>query len=171
MYGIENESSSLAKQKNSHNIQTMSIFTPCFMTTTDLLGARRSCGQSTENFEKNDMENNTTNLDETTKGFLKGVATMCRSMGHTEEAAKLARRCMFAMVDHIGLNSLFLSTTPDDECSFRVRLYSRPQNWVSSCIIKTKTLYSKLELNVDFRKKNFLNAFYSKLELYVDYFI
>jgi len=39
------ESSSLAKQKNSQNIQTMSIFTPCFMTTTDLLGARRSYGQ------------------------------------------------------------------------------------------------------------------------------
>jgi len=46
---------------------------------------------STENFEKNDMENNTNNLDETTKGFLKGVATTCRSMGHTEEAAKFAR--------------------------------------------------------------------------------
>ncbi len=46
-------------------------------------------------------------------------------MGHTEEAAKFARRCMFAMVDHFGLNSLFLSTIPDDECSFRVRLYSK----------------------------------------------
>ena len=61
MYGIENESSSLAKQKklskysdyeyfdalsSNQNIQTMSIFTPCFMTTTVLLGARRSCGQS-----------------------------------------------------------------------------------------------------------------------------
>ena len=102
---------------------------------------------STENFEKIDMENNTNNLDETTKGFLKGVATTCRSMGHTEEAAKFARRCMFAMLDRYGLNSLFLSTTPDDECSFRVRLYSKPQNWVSSCIIQTKTLYSKLELN------------------------
>ena len=100
---------------------------------------------STENFEKIDMENNTNNLDETTKGFLKGVATTCRSMGHTKEAAKFARRCMFAMLDRYDLNSLFLSTTPDDECSFRVRLYSKPQNWVSSCIIKTKTLYSKLE--------------------------
>jgi hypothetical protein len=30
-----------------------------------------------------------------------------------------------------GLNSLFLTTTPDDECSFRVRLYTKPQNWVS----------------------------------------
>ncbi len=68
-------------------------------------------------------------------------------MGHTEEAAKFARRCMFAMVDHFGLNSLFLSTTPDDECSFRVRLYSKPQNWVSSCIIKAKTLYSKIRLS------------------------
>ena len=97
---------------------------------------------STGNFEKIDMESNTNNLDETTKGFLKGVATTCRSMGHTEEAAKFARRCMFAMLDRYGLNSLFLSTTPDDECSFRVRLYSKPQNWVSCCIIKTKTLYS-----------------------------
>jgi len=65
-------------------------------------------------------------------GFLKGVATSCRSMGHTKEAAKFARRCMFAMVDNFGLNSLFLSTTPDDECSFRVRLYLKPQNLVSS---------------------------------------
>ncbi len=87
---------------------------------------------STESFEKIDMENNTYNLDETTKGFLKGVQTMCRSMGHTEEAAKFARRSMFVMLDYFGLNSLFLSTTPDDECSFRVRLDLKPQNWVSS---------------------------------------
>jgi hypothetical protein len=82
--------------------------------------------------KKNDEENNTNNLDETTKGFLKGVKTSCRAMGHTKEAAKHARRCMFAMLDYFGLNSLFLRTTPDDECSFRVRLYSKPQNWVSS---------------------------------------
>ena len=104
----------------------------------------------TESFEKNDVVNNTNNLDETTKGFLKGVKTMCRSMGHTIEAAKFSRQCMFAMLDYFGLNSLFLSTTPDDECSFRVRLYSKPQNWVSSSKIKTKTLNSKLELYVDF---------------------
>ncbi len=46
---------------------------------------------SRESFEKNDDENNTNNLDETTKGFLKGVETMCRSLGHTVEAAKFAR--------------------------------------------------------------------------------
>jgi hypothetical protein len=87
---------------------------------------------STESFEKNDEENNTNNLDETTKGFLKGVKTLCRAMGHTKEAAKYARQCMFAMLVYFGLNILFLSTTPDDKCSFRVRLYSKPQNWVSS---------------------------------------
>jgi len=76
---------------------------------------------------------------------------------------------MFAMLDRYGLNSLFLSTTPDDECSFRVRLYSKAQNWVSSCIIETTALYSKLELNVDFRINFLLNAFYSKLEFYVDF--
>jgi hypothetical protein len=76
---------------------------------------------------------------------------------------------MFAMVDNFGLNSLYLSTTPDDECSFRVRLYLKPQNWVSSCKIKTKTFYSKLELNVDFRINFLLDALYSKLELYVDF--
>ncbi len=37
----------------------------------------------------------------------------------------------FAMLDHYWLNSLFWSTTPDDECSFSVRLYCKPQNWVS----------------------------------------
>ncbi len=57
-------------------------------------------------------------------------------MGHTEEAAKFARQCMFAMLDYFGMNSLFLSTTPDDECSFRVRLYLKAQNWVSSSKIE-----------------------------------
>jgi hypothetical protein len=51
-------------------------------------------------------------------------------MGHTDEAAKYARHCCFAMLDHHGLNSLFLTTTPDDECSFRVRLYAKPEDWV-----------------------------------------
>jgi hypothetical protein len=52
-------------------------------------------------------------------------------MGHTDEGAKYARRCCFAMLDYYGLNNLFLSTTTDDECSFRVRLYAKPCDWVS----------------------------------------
>jgi ribosomal protein L11 len=77
-------------------------------------------------------DNKTDHLNANTKGLLKAITTTCRAMGHTEEAAKYARRCCFAMLDHYGLNSLFLSTTPDGECSFRVRLYCKPQNWVSS---------------------------------------
>ncbi len=84
---------------------------------------------STEDFEQI-KDNNTDNLDETTKCFLKAVSTTCKAMGHTEQAAKDARRCCFAMLDYFGLNSLCLSTTPDDKCSFRVRLFCKPQYWV-----------------------------------------
>jgi hypothetical protein len=62
---------------------------------------------------------------------VKAIKTTCRAMGHLEEAAQDARRCMFAMFDYYRLNSLFLSTTTDNECSFRVRLYSKPQVRVS----------------------------------------
>jgi hypothetical protein len=86
---------------------------------------------STEDFEKI-KDNNTDNLDATTKCFLKAISTSCKAMGYTEQAAKDARRCCFPMLDYFGLNSLFLSTTPDDECSFRVRLYCKPQYWVRS---------------------------------------
>ena len=76
-------------------------------------------------------DNNNDNLNATTKGFLRAISTTCKAMGHTEQAAKDARRRCFAMVDFFGLNSLFMSTTPDDECSFRVRLYYKPHYWVS----------------------------------------
>jgi hypothetical protein len=65
-------------------------------------------------------------------------------MGHTGKAAKNAQRCCFAMLDYYGLNSLFSTTTPDDECSFRVRLYAKPCHWVSALF----TIYSISELFV-----------------------
>jgi hypothetical protein len=85
---------------------------------------------STEDFEQIN-DNSDDNLNATTKSFLKAISTTCKAMGHTEQAAKDARRRCFAMLDFFGLNSLFMSTTPDDECSFRVRLYCKPQYWVS----------------------------------------
>ena len=85
---------------------------------------------STEDFEQ--INNNCNeNLNAMTKNFLRAISTSCKAMGHTEQAAKDARRRCFAMLDYFGLNSLFMSTTPDDECSFRVRLYCKPHNWVS----------------------------------------
>jgi hypothetical protein len=74
---------------------------------------------------------NNDHLKESTQGLLKATKTSCKAMGYTDEAAKYARLCCFAMLDYYGLNSLFLSTTPDDECSFRVRLYAKSCNWVS----------------------------------------
>ncbi len=59
-------------------------------------------------------KDNTDNLHENMKGLLKAISTSCKSMGHTDEAVKYARHCCFAMLDHYGLNSLFLTTTPDD---------------------------------------------------------
>ncbi len=97
---------------------------------------------STEDFEQI-KDNNNDNLNATTKCFLKAISTSCRAMGHTEQAAKNARRRCFAMLDYFVLNSLFLSTTPDDECSIRVRLYCKPQYWVRS-------IYSKMEYFVFF---------------------
>ncbi len=76
---------------------------------------------STEDFEQI-KDNNTDNLDATTKFSLKAISTSCKAMGHTEQAVKDARWCCFAMLDYFGINSLFVSTTPDKKCSFRVRL-------------------------------------------------
>jgi hypothetical protein len=78
------------------------------------------------------QENYTDNLHENTKGLLKAISTSCKTMGHTDKAEKYAQHCCFAMLDYYGLNSLFLTTTPDDEYSFRVRLYAKPHNWVSA---------------------------------------
>ncbi len=72
---------------------------------------------SMENLEKLD-DNNADRLDPATKGLLKAISTSCKAMGHTKEAAKYVRHCCFAMLDYCGMNSLFLSTTADDECSF-----------------------------------------------------
>jgi hypothetical protein len=56
-------------------------------------------------------------------------------------------------------NNLYMSTTPDDECSFRVRLYCKPHSWVSSggifhigiiCLFQNLVLttYSKVEYSM-----------------------
>ena len=63
--------------------------------------------------------------------FLKAITTSCRSMGHTKEAAQYARRKCFALQDYFGMHSLFFTISPDDECSFRIRLYANADKWVS----------------------------------------
>ena len=50
------------------------------------------------------------------------ISTACKPIGHTNEAAAAGRRKMLALGDLFGESSIFLSVTPDDENSFRVKL-------------------------------------------------
>jgi hypothetical protein len=43
---------------------------------------------------------NKDHLNENTQGLMKTIKTSCKAMGHTDEAAKYARRCCFAMLDY-----------------------------------------------------------------------
>ena len=74
----------------------------------------------------------TGSMNQATEILLKGITTSCRALGHTPEAAKFARKCYFSLIDHFGMNSFFLTITPDDLCSFRVHLYVRAEDFVSS---------------------------------------
>ena len=60
----------------------------------------------------------------TAASFLKSVTTSCKVLGHTAEAAKEARKKGYALSDYFGPHSIFFTVTPDDECSFRVRMYA-----------------------------------------------
>ena len=93
-------------------------------------------GDRISNMSMKDIEqikdDKTDHLNETTKEFLRAINTSSAAMGHTPEAAKYARRDAYAMLDHFGMNGIYATTTPDDECNMRVQIFSKPQNWVSS---------------------------------------
>ena len=48
-----------------------------------------------------------------TKTLMKSIFTSCKALGHTPEAAQFARQCCFSMHDCFGLNSVFITITPD----------------------------------------------------------
>lgn len=57
--------------------------------------------------------------------FLKAVTTCCKSIAYSPEAAMFNRRNYFALADHFGLaGTFFVTVSPCDECSFRVRLFA-----------------------------------------------
>ena len=90
-----------------------------------------SLGETLSKFTTKDFSANGSN-NQAMDTLLKTVTTSCRALGHTPEAAQFARKCYFSMMDHFGLNSIFWTITPDDLCSFRVRLYVKAGNFVSS---------------------------------------
>lgn len=54
--------------------------------------------------------------------LLKDVTTSSKSIGHSAEAAKDALRNALALSDYFGCHAIFATVTPDDLCTFRVRL-------------------------------------------------
>ena len=56
---------------------------------------------------------------------LKGTS---RSSGYSKESAKFHRRQHWALCDYFGLPAVFLTITPCDECTFRVRLFADAGN-------------------------------------------
>ena len=52
--------------------------------------------------------------------LIRGVSTSCKALGHSPEATTFVRRDMFALVDHVALNNLFLTISPCEEFLFRV---------------------------------------------------
>ena len=89
-------------------------------------------GKLTEADINSANKDNNVPLTERMALFTKSLSTTCRALGYTPEAAKLARKHSFAMLEHVGMSSVFLTVSPSDECSFRVRLYTDPSKWVSS---------------------------------------
>jgi hypothetical protein len=92
---------------------------------------------STEHFEQI-KDNNTDNLDATQNVSKKQYQRHAKLWATLNKQQKMLDNAVLQMLDYFGLNSLFLSTTPDNKCSFRLRLYCKPQYWVRS-------IYSKME--------------------------
>ena len=93
-----------------------------------------SLGEKLANFTKDDIPSDGS-TNPAVEAFLKAINTSCRALGQTPEAAKAARKGYFAYIDHLGLNSVFLTVTPDDLRSFRVRLYILAGQSVSVLVI------------------------------------
>ena len=75
-------------------------------------------------------DNQTIHSHTDAESFLKSVTSSCKSIGHTAEAAKDARKKCYAMADRFGPHSLFFTITPDDENSFRVRMFANQGNQI-----------------------------------------
>lgn len=56
--------------------------------------------------------------------FIDKISTSCKVIGYSAAAASEARRKMFGYCDRLGMPSMFVTVSPDDECSFRVRLWA-----------------------------------------------
>ena len=56
--------------------------------------------------------------------YLNAVEASCKPVGYSALNARIHRRQHFAMDDFFGGHSIFLTTTPCDECTFRVQIFA-----------------------------------------------
>jgi len=54
------------------------------------------------------------------------------------------------MLDYYGLNNIFLTITPDDECNIRVRLYCNSQKWVSEHVLRIFLVLKFTQISITF---------------------
>lgn len=91
----------------------------------------------------------------TASSFLKSVSTSCKVMGHTTEAAKEARRKVYALTEYFGTHSIFFTVTPDDECTFIVRMYANMgrKTYIPKCDCSEEECIADFKLRAKTRTK------------------
>ncbi len=97
------------------------------------------CGKTLgEQFSKNPVEDLQAAADENNpqrstmvKTLMKSIFTSCKALSDTPESAQFARQCCFSMQILFGLNSVFITITPENGCNFRIKLLTRPDEEVS----------------------------------------
>jgi hypothetical protein len=62
--------------------------------------------------------------DQNTREFIGSVDAVCKSMGHTSDAAKSARLKILSNAVRFGTSVVFFTMTPDDSNCLRIQVYA-----------------------------------------------
>ena len=92
--------------------------------------------------------------DPITSKFLTSIDAVCKSMGHSSDAAKGARLHVFAETVRLGPGSLFVTITPDDSNQFRIKIYAFGETGPPPTLNDPEaTIKADFEMAVDLRQK------------------
>ena len=97
---------------------------------------------------------NMTVRDPVTRQFLNSIDAVCKSMGHTNNAAKAARLHMFANNVRFGQAAVFATTTPQDDNSFRLKIYVQHRSGEPPTVAASDDLIeADIELSIRMRQE------------------
>ena len=93
-------------------------------------------------------------LDRLSNEFLKSINAVCKSMGHTNDAAKSARLNMLADAVRFGTGAVFLTVTPDDSNCLRIKIYieHKSNNSPDPCSASEEEVEADIEMSVKLRQ-------------------